>query len=213
MRINFLIVLSSFLPLLAYGNSEKETKQILEKTSKSIKSAGDIEVQFNASTFSGTEEQGTMNGTIYLQKEQLHMVSENVLYWYDGKTLWTYVKANQEVNVSHPTITEQQTMNPYLFLNLYKKGYAIEDKGSMNINGKECYSIRLAATNASQKIQEMLLEIDKTNYHPLSIRMRTGSNKWTRIRIIDCKTKQKFKSDLFRFNPVEFPGTEVIDLR
>lgn len=213
MKYKIILIVLVLFPLLSIGKTDKEVKQILEKTSKSIKNAGDIEVQFNATTFSGTEEQANMNGTIYLQKEQIHLVSENVIYWYDGKTMWSYVKANKEVNVSNPSITEQQTMNPYLFLNLYKKGYTCEDKGSMEINGKDCYSIRLASTNTSQKIKEMLLEIDKTTYHPLSIRMRTGKNKWTRIRIVDYKTKQKFKSDLFQFNPEEFPGTEVIDLR
>ena len=141
------------------------------------------------------------------------VVSENAIYWYDGKTMWTYIKDNHEVNVSTPTITEQQTMNPYLFLNLYKKGYVCECKGTTNIRGKECYSMRLAATSSAQKIQEMLLEIDKTTYHPLSIRMRTGKNKWTRIRIMDYKTKQKFKSEIFKFNPQEYPDAEVIDLR
>ena len=210
----FIITAILFLaPIISFGDTDKEARQILEKSSKSIKGAGDIEVTFSASSFAGTEEQASMDGTIYLQKEQIHLVSENAIYWYDGKTMWTYIKDNHEVNVSTPTITEQQTMNPYLFLNLYKKGYVCERKGTTNIRGKECYSMRLAATSSAQKIQEMLLEIDKTTYHPLSIRMRTGKNKWTRIRIMDYKTKQKFKSEIFKFNPQEYPDAEVIDLR
>ena len=211
-RILF-IILIGITTISALAKNETNAKNILDKTARVIKADGDIQVGFKATSFADGKETGAMNGTLYLRDKQIHLVSENVMYWFDGTNLWTYIKANNEVNVSVPSLSEQQSMNPYLFLNLYERGFTCKLTGSSNLRGKTCYVVKLTAQQTSQKIQEILLDIDKNTYQPVCIRMRVGNNKWNRISILTCKTNQKFSDKTFTFDKNEFPGLEVIDLR
>lgn len=213
MKKYLILLLSVFLALGISAKSDKTAKTILDKTAKTIKAAGDIEVKFKATTFKNSEEQGSLNGKIYLHGKQLHVESDKVMYWFDGVNLWTYVKANKEVNVSTPPFYDQQDMNPYLFLNLYKRGFDYELQGSSTLRGKDCYTVRLVSQDNKQKIHEMIVDIDKASYQPVCIRIHNKKTGWNRISILTCKTHQKYNDRMFRFNKDDFPGTEVIDLR
>ena len=68
------------------------------------------------------------------------MTTPDMITWYNGETQWSYMKANDEVNVSVPTPEEQQSMNPYTFVNLYKEGYHYQLKET-TLRGKSCYEI------------------------------------------------------------------------
>lgn len=115
------------------------------------------------------------------------------------------MKASQEVNVSRPTEAQQQSMNPYKFINIYKNGFNLSMK---NVAGG--WQIRLYATNQKRTIKEMYITIGK-NYQPQTIKMRQ-SNGWTTIKVSGFKAK-KLSDATFRFNAKDFPHAEVIDLR
>lgn len=213
MKKYFLLLFALCLTAGLKAGNDREAKTLLDKTAKTIKNAGDIEATFNATSYINEKEQGTLNGKIYLHGQQFHLVSDRVMYWFDGTNLWTYIKDNKEVNISTPSIYDQQDMNPYFFVNLYKRGFSYRLAGENSLRGKACQTVRLLSVNAKQKIRELLIDIDKATHQPLCIRIRTGLNKWTRISITNTKTHQKYSNNLFKFDKAEFPGTEVIDLR
>lgn len=181
-------------------------RQTLDKTAATIRSAGDIRADFSATSTSGS-----LSGTVYIQKNKLVLTSQNVKCWFDGKTLWTYNKHNNEVNITTPTVAEQQSINPYLFLNIYKNGYKCSQK-EVKIGGKDCYEVTLTATSAANKLKSMVVCINKSNHYPISVKMNRQKGSTT-IYITNCKTHQKFKASTFRFNAKECAGAEIIDLR
>ena len=198
--------------IMAPAKTDKQAKAILDKTANTVKKAGDFEAQFTATSFKGTLEQARMNGVIYVHGTAYRMESENMVYWYDGNTLWNYVKANNEVNISLPPFYEQQAMNPYTFISLYRKGYEY-DYGESELRGKACYCIHLRCVEKTQKIREMYLDFDKSTMLPLCIRFRRGADGWTRISVRDYKTNQKYPDSKFTFNKEDYPTAEIIDLR
>ena len=115
------------------------------------------------------------------------------------------MKKNQEVNVSTPTEAQQQSMNPYKFISIYKNGFKL---GMKNVS--EGWQIHLYATNQKRTIKEMYIVVGK-NYLPKTIRMRQ-SNGWTTIKVTNFKAKN-LADTMFRFNAKDFPNAEVIDLR
>ena len=125
--------------------------------------------------------------------------------WFDGKTQWTYVTKNDEVNISNPKDSELQMYNPYNFINIYKQGY----KSTMRKNGNS-YVVHLTADSSKKKIQELFITVtDK--YVPTQVKMLQGK-KWTTFDITNFKQEKLSDAD-FSFNAKDFPTAEVIDLR
>lgn len=187
-------------------------RQILDKTAGKLKSCGGIEATFEGTQFKGTHETGSTTGHIQLSGAKFKLTSHGVTTWFDGRTQWTLMTGSDEVNISTPTAAELQQMNPYTFLNLYKKGYLLK-LAPFTYKGKSCHEVRMTAQHAKENIQLVIAVIDKQTLMPLSIRIKDNRGEWIRIRLDSLKTGRHWKDDNFRFNEKEHPGIEVIDLR
>ena len=202
-----LIIISAiWIATGAMAQNNSKAKAVLDKTASVIRNAGDIKAGFSATSTSGS-----MTGTIYFHKQMLHLTSSGVKCWFDGKTLWTYRKQSNEVNITTPTAAEQQSINPYHFINIYKKGYTYTLRET-KLKGKACYEVTLNATSAANKLRKMVINIDKTNYYPLSVDMQRAKSS-TQIYILSCKTNQHFSASTFKFPAAEYRNAEIIDLR
>jgi outer membrane lipoprotein-sorting protein len=177
-----------------------QARKILDKTASIIGRKGGAVANFSISG-----KYGNSSGTIAIKGNKFNAKTPQAIVWYDGKTQWTYMKKNQEVNVSTPTEAQQQSMNPYKFISIYKNGFKL---GMKNVS--EGWQIHLYATNQKRTIKEMYIVVGK-NYLPKTIRMRQ-SNGWTTIKVTNFKAKN-LADTMFRFNAKDFPNAEVIDLR
>ena len=135
-----------------------------------------------------------------------------MITWYNGETQWSYVKANEEVNVSVPTAEEQQNINPYAFLDIYKKGYNYSIKET-TLRGKPCYEVTLKAQRKNNNLRTLIIDIEKSTYAPLCIRMQQNNQTWVRISVLSYTGNRQFKPEYFEFNHKDYPQAEIIDLR
>ena len=183
--------------ILSYGQS---AKSVLDKTAAAVSNKNGVKADF---TMSGG--MGNVSGTIAVKGRKFQATTPVATMWFDGKTMWTYMKKNDEVNVTTPNEAQLQKINPYNFINLYKQGYDITMTKSDN-----SYIVHLTAKSAN-KIQEMFVTVDKKSYHPTQVKMLQGK-KWTVFDITNLKA-QKVADATFAFNSKDFPSAEVIDLR
>ena len=201
------------LAMTGHAETGKDARKVLDTTASLITGKGGIRADFKADSFAGGQLQGSTSGTMCLWGEKFQMTTPDMTTWYNGETQWSYVKANEEVNVSVPTPEERQGMNPYTFVNLYKSGYHYEMKET-TLRGKACYEVTLTAQDKKASLRTVILDIDQKTYVPLCVRMQQGGNgHWTRISIHGFHTGQAFKASDFEFNASDFPQAEVIDLR
>ena len=149
---------------------------------------------------------GNTSGIILIKGKKFHASTPQATVWFDGKTMWTYMKQNEEVNVSNPTEAQLQAINPYNFINLYKNGYNC----TLNNTGSS-YVVHLTSNVKDRKIKELFVTIDKQSYRPTQVKLLQGK-KWTIFDITDL-SKSKVADSQFRFNAKDFPKAEVIDLR
>lgn len=190
----------------------QKAQDILDKTAGKLKNSGGIEAVFEATAFKGTKETGSASGRIKVKGNKFKIESNSLTTWFDGKTQWTLLAGSDEVNVSTPTAAELQAINPYSFINIYKKGYtATLTKASYE--GKSVHEVRLVATSKKSSMQKILLTIDPTTLMPLSVRFKNAKGDWTRIRVRSIKTGRKFADAVFTFDAKQHPGIEIIDLR
>ncbi|MBQ6378998.1 MAG: cell envelope biogenesis protein LolA [Prevotella sp.] len=196
-RICFLITTVLFSTI----TFAQTAKSVLDRTAANITVKSGVQADFK---MSGS--MGSTSGTIAVKGKKFHATTPQAIVWFDGKTQWTYMKNNDEVNVTTPTEAQLQAINPYNFINLYKNGYDY----TLNKSGKD-YIVHLTASSKDKKIREMFITINKSTYHPTQVKLLQGT-KWTIFDISNLK-KQNVPDSQFRFNAKDFPQAEVIDLR
>ena len=196
-KICFLIAAT----LISAATFAQTAKSVLDKAAANITVKSGVQAKFKM-----TGSMGNTSGTIAIKGRKFHATTPQAIVWFDGKTQWTYMKNNDEVNVTTPTEVQLQAINPYNFINLYKNGYT----ATLNKSGKD-YVVHLTASSKDKKIREMFISVNKSSYHPTQVKLLQGT-KWTIFDITDLK-KQNIPDTQFRFNAKDFPQAEVIDLR
>ena len=177
-------------------------KSVLDKTASAISNPNGMTADFKMSGG-----MGNVSGTIAVKGKKFNATTSLATVWFDGKTMWTYMKKNEEVNVTTPNESQLQRINPYNFINIYKSGYDM----TMS-QAQTTYTVHLTAQSQNGKmIQELFITVDKKSYHPTQVKMLQGK-KWTTFDISSLKA-QKLADSTFTFNSKDFPSAEVIDLR
>lgn len=199
MKKQIYIVLILLLGTLsAFADNAAEARKVLDKAASKINIKSGI-----TANFSVTAKNMSHSGTIAVKGKKFCARTSNSIIWFDGTTQWMYNKSSDEVNVSAPSATVQQTMNPYNFLNLYKSGYKLSMTKTKSGN-----EVHLVGNGKS--ISEMYITID-SNYNLKDVRMKQR-NQWIHITVSNIKNTSHPDS-AFRFNSKDFPSAEVIDLR
>lgn len=194
-------IIFTLICALALTNVSAQTaKQILDKAASVVNAKKGATANF---VMSG--KYGNASGTISIKGNKFVANTPQAKMWYDGKTQWTYMTATEEVNVSTPTEAQQQTMNPYRFINLYNMGYSMTKK-----DVKSGYEVYLKATNPKCTITEMYITVN-SQFVPTNVKMKTAKG-WTNINISNFR-KASLPDKVFRFNAKDYPQAEVIDLR
>ena len=199
MKKHFAIIM---MLLLSVGAQAESAKRILDKAAATVSNPGGVQAHFQMIS----KQFGTTEGEIAVKGNKFHATTPDATIWFDGKTQWTYMKGNDEVNISNPTEAQLQAINPYNFINIYKKGYKLEAKKVDHF-----YEVHLIPTDKNRKIQEMYIVVDETSYHPTHVKMKQ-KDKWSTIVISRLKTAS-LSDNLFKFNSKDFPQAEIIDLR
>lgn len=193
-----IMLAAMLLSISSYGQT---AKSVLDKAAATISAPQGVKANFKMSATSGST-----SGTIAIKGRKFYATTPQATVWFDGKTQWTYMKNNDEVNVSNPTEAQLQAINPYNFIHLYQRGYNY----TINTTGKD-YVVHLLASNTKNKIKELFVSVDKKSYQPKQVKM-LQDKKWTTFDISGIK-KEKIADSQFRFNSKDFPKAEIIDLR
>ncbi len=197
----YLLSIALMLPFAVSAQSSKEARQVLDKTAAQLGNRSGVEANFSLKS----GKYGSASGTIAIKGKKFRASTAQGTTWFDGKTQWTYMQSSGEVNVSTPNQAQQMRMNPYTFINIYKKGYRLSStkKGSG-------WQITMKAIHPGSSIQEIVLDVSSA-YQPQKIRMRQGKQ-WTDISVSNLH-KANLADSYFTFNQKDYPKAEVIDLR
>lgn len=186
---------------LSAKSTTSDAKSILDKAVSKVNLSKGATAKF---TISGGKI-GNQSGTISIKGNKFQASTATTMVWFDGKTQWTYVKKNEEVNVSTPSAAQQASMNPYTFINIYKKGYDLSVEKTAS--GKQ---VHLTAQNKNAGIKEMYVLVDN-NYNIKQVKMKQSSG-WYSISISNL-TSKNLSDAAFTFRAKDYPKAEVIDLR
>lgn len=196
-----ILLLSLFVCYFSFCSAQT-AKQVLDKCAATLNTKEGLKADFSMTS----AQYGSASGTIAIKGRMFHATTSVAAMWFDGKTQWTYMKKTDEVSVTNPTEAQLQAINPYNFINMYKKGF----KYTMTADDKT-YKVHLTAENSSKRISEMFITINKKSYEPSEVKLLQGK-KWTTFTISNLKKVVMADSE-FKFNSKDYPTAEVIDLR
>ena len=188
------------LVVVAYAQN---ANQLLDSSAATLRAAGNVKIGFTMEL-----EGGSSTGYIKLQRQKFVINMGGSITWFDGKTMWTYVQANDEVNVTTPSADAVAKMNPYAFLSFYKKGYAVQ----MGKSTAKEYEVILTGKQGSP-YKKVVVRINKSTRYPSVITMTSSKDAVTTIHCNSFLKNQKYKESTFQFNKKNYPNAEIVDLR
>lgn len=203
MKKIFLLVLIMGLTLCqAVAQQDTKAESILNQMADSYRKAGGISLTFG----------GTQQGKLLLKGNKFCLESGGIKTWFDGKTQWSYVEQNEEVNVSSPTPEEIQSVNPYALLVSFKKGFNYRYVGEKIRQGKRGHEIILTPKTTSQDIKSITLNVEE-NSSPVYIAIQPQNGEKQEFKISSYRTGVNLPDAVFRFDKSKYPEAEIIDLR
>ena len=201
------------LPVIAQ-QQQSQAKVVLDRTADAFRKAGGVKADFVVKAVTNGLAEGAENGTIQLKGGKFVLKTSDVVTWFDGKTQWSYVAKNDEVNVSSPTQEELQQINPYTFLYMYQKGFSYKLGTTKTFRGKAVWEVILTAKDKKQELERITLFVTKDTYEPLYILLQQrGQQTRNEITVMSYQTRQNYADSVFAFDRKQYPGAEIIDLR
>lgn len=216
MRKTLILIMIAFVSLFCYSQDtekgDKKSNAILDVLTAKTEAYKSILVEF---TYKMLNEESGINesttGILLVMGEKYKLNISGQLVFCDGETIWTYIEDAEEVQIN--TLEESEgSISPNKLLSSYNDEYRSkfikEDflyGATVNIvdltpiEGKSYYKVRLII----DKAKDQLLEF--------TIYDKNGS---TYSYVIN-----KFEPNLevteasFTFNPADYPGVDVVDMR
>lgn len=189
------------LTLSLSAQQDTKAKDILDKTVEKYNQSKGISVIFG----------GSQSGKLLLKGEKFQLTTQDVTTWFDGQTQWSYLRQNEEVNISTPTPEELRAINPYAWLSLYKQGFNYRYSGVKTREGKQGHEIVLTP-QTKQDIQSITLLIG-SDYEPIYIGILPTEGQMQEFIVHNYRTQLNLNDNAFRFDKNKYPNAEIIDMR
>ena len=219
--ISTLLIITTFT--IAFAQKDAEAQKILNAISKKYKAYDIVKADF---TFTLDDPMSNIKDTqvgtliskpkankfkviIYSPADKTTVAQEIIS---DGKSQWTYVRKDKEVELNNVDHSEDN-LNPAKIFTIYEHGYKYIYNGEEKVDGKLCQIIDLTPEDAKKQFFKVRLTIDKAKKQIYSALIfdKNGSKYNYVIRVFT--PNPKLPETLFTFDKKDYPGVEVVDLR
>jgi outer membrane lipoprotein-sorting protein len=130
----------------------------------------------------------------------------------DGKSQWTYLKKDKEVQLSDAK-SGADGFNPAKIFTLYERGYKYLYTGDQKIGGKVYQAIDLSPEDDKQQFFKIRLLIDKVKKQIYSALVFDKSGSKYTYTISNLTTPANVAASTFTFDAKAHPGVEVVNLK
>jgi len=222
-RLLLYLLLTGLTLNYAYAQKDADAKKILNQVSKKYRAYDVIKTDFSftyENQQAGTKDvqSGTMISrskankykvTIY-NPEEKQAIDEEIIS--DGKSQWTYVKKNKEVELTDVD-NSNESLNPAQIFTIYEKGYKYVYNGDAKVDGKLCQVIDLTPEDEKKPFFKIRLSIDKVKKQISSAMIFDKNGSRYNYVIRTFTPNVKVSESTFTFDKKNYPGAELVDLR
>lgn len=221
----FYLLLLTTTSLSAFAQKDAEARAILNKVSAKYHAYNIVKSDFTIvidDPQSGTTQ--TQKATLIVQAKtnrykltmysadptQKNVVEQEIIS--DGKSQWTYLKKDKEVQLNNVDHSEG-TFNPAQMFTLYEKGFKYIYTGNKIEKGKTYQVIDLTPEDIDKQYFKVRLMIDKLQKQLYSALIFDKSGMKYSYTVNTFIPNVNMPETTFTFDKKSHPGVEVVDLR
>jgi len=202
------ILILSFLALALAAQKDPEAIRILSEFSKKAASAPSVSIDFTSDSRDGTV--NTMDGSVIIAGDKYKLSMPDNSVWADGKNAWSYLPDVNEVTITATDPDDDSFMSrPSMLFNLYQEGYKVR---LLEQTPKE-WIIDLYPEDLTLNLVRIRLKIAKTTYNLRSAEYVTKDGITVTLNAGRYDLTFRPAADYFTFNPADYKGVDVIDMR
>jgi outer membrane lipoprotein carrier protein len=191
---------------------DQKASALLDEVSAKTKSYKTIQADF---TYTMENKQAKINeaksGVLLVSGDKYKLSASGQTVISDGKSVWTYLKESNEVQVNNVE-NKEDAFTPSRLLTSYNQNYKstiIKDKSNTDPNLE---SIELIP-NVVKNFTRAILTVDKVKKQVRAFRLFDKSGNIFTYKVTKFQTDVPTTASDFSFDPAKYPGVEVIDMR
>jgi outer membrane lipoprotein carrier protein len=209
--ISAILLLFLLFSLSSPGQNNPEAIKILDKFADNALNAPSVSIKFKLITTNQADNTiDTLAGSVILSKDKYKLDLPDNMVWFNGETSWSYLPAEKEVTITKADKKDNTFPNrPSQIFSMYKKGYKsrlIEEKS-------DSYIIDLYPEDIKSELLRVRLSIEKVRLNLISLEYKKKDGVIITMHVTEYDLKAKPQPDTFVFQPANFKGVEVIDMR
>ena len=208
-----LLLLAASLALPAAAQQDAKAGKILDQMSAKYQALKAFQATFTQTLENpGAKVKQNINGDIVVsgQKFRLKISGQEVVT--DGKTTWTYLKNENEVNISDAD-PDTQEMSPSQIYTMYKKGYKYSYVQQVQESGEALDVIELSPENRQNDVFKVRLKVRKKDASIKSWQVYKKSGNQYTFFIKKFQPNPPVDATTFAFDKAKYKGVKVVDLR
>jgi outer membrane lipoprotein carrier protein len=200
------------ISLMAQG--DPKAKAVLDNVSKKVKSLKSLKANFSI-TITGAKnaKPQTKKGNVFMKGDKYFVSLSGQEIYCDTKTIWTYMKESNEVQISSFDPNENSFTPSKLFTNFYDKEYSYKYIGEQTVGGKKVDVIHLTPTNKSKQYTKVELMIDKAQSVVAGGKMYEKNGNIYQYTVTGYTPNPTLQDNMFIYDAKKHPKVEVVDLR
>ena len=211
-KLAWILSLLTVLILPATAQKDKRAQAILDAMSKKYKALKAYQADFTyASAGGGAKE--SYKGTLAVKNERFRLTLGGQEVFNDGKTMSTYIKESNEVNVQDYDASAANELNPTQIYSIYKRGFDYRFLREQQQGGRTLEVIELTPNRPKSAISKIQISVDKADQSVRNWLIINKDGKRTTYNITKFTPNPNVPDSYFVFDKARYPGVEVVDLR
>lgn len=206
-----LLMAAIFASVVAPASAQNQSKAatILDAMSKKYADMKSYKATFAFASEGGKNLKGDV--TVKGEKFRLEMGGQEIFN--DGKTMATYVKETNEVNLQESDPAELGDLNPTQIFTAHKKGYGREFIKQSREARKTYNLVELTPEGGYAKFAKVTMWIDAGDSSIKKWRILLSDGQQVTYTIDTFQPNPTVADSYFNFDKKKYPGVEVVDLR
>lgn len=216
------ILISVFILLFSVVSAQVElvkdpaAKKILDAFSKKASQSNGVRIKFTYTTDNRQNDyHDTQKGYIFLEGQKFKVIIPKTEIISDGKSVWTYMKEDEEVTISETDTSEVSIFNPAKLFTAYKHGFKYLLIGVETINNIKYNVIDLYPEDLENNSYSIIrIKINKGTNEIYSLKTSGKSGVDYTFKVLEYKSNIKMPENLFKFVQSKYPeDIEITDMR